>query len=335
MTTLKELSKIVGVHPSVISRVINEDPTLKIKDSTRQKIKDTVKKMKYQPNQMARNLKLNRTNMLGMVIPDIANPVYSEIIKGAESEADKQGFSLLIYSEHNKKKNDFLKLINDNHVDGLLIASHNLDKSAFKELEDSNKPFIFVNGKYSNSKNYVVLDDKEAGRIATEHLIEFNHTSILHISGPIYADSAIQRLQGFREALHNKNYNFTSNSVIESQYTIESGYEAMIKIIHSKKMPTAIFAANILIALGALKALKEHNINVPDDVSVIGLHDTYFTSILSPSLTTIKLPLFELGKKSVENIINMIIKNQDTQPGQIIQGAKLIQRESTAKLDNE
>lgn len=331
MATLKEISQIVGVHPSVISRVLNDDQTLKIKDSTRKKILQTVKELNYQPNRMARNLKMNKTNMLGIVIPDIGNPVYSDIIKGAESEANANGYSLLIYSEHNKKKNEFLKLIKDNHVDGLLIASHELEHEIILELESSKKPFVIVNGKHSSSDNYVVLDDKAAGKLATEHLIELGHKHITHISGPIYADSAIQRLQGYREALHQNNYDFKSANVIESQYTIDSGYEAMKEIIKNHTLPTAIFAANILIALGALKAMKEYEIKVPDDISIIGLHDTYFTSILSPSLTTIQMPLFELGVNSVKSILQNI-EDKQASPGKIIHGASLIKRESTAEF---
>lgn len=328
VTTLKEISKMVGVHATVISRVINEDPTLKIKDSTRKKIIETIEELNYRPNRTARNLKLNETKMLGIVIPNISNPVYSEIIESAEDKSSQLGYSLLIYSEHNKEKYEFLKLVRDNHVDGLLIASHDLDNYAIEELKKSEKPFVIVNGKRKDVENYVVLDDKAAGKIATEYLIKLNHKHIAHISGPTYADTAIQRLDGYKETLCANGIEFDSSLVLKDQYSMESGYKMMEKLMDFKKRPTAVFAGNILIAMGVLQFILDNDSSIPEDFSVIGVHDAFFTSILQPSLTTVQMPLQKMGEIGAVNLVNDI-QNKESQKSIIIPGAELIIRNST------
>lgn len=328
MVTLKEISKIVGVHATVISRVINGDPTLKIKDSTRKKILETVKELNYKPNRVARSLKLNETKMLGIVIPNISNPVYSEIIESAEEKSGQLGYSLLIYSEHNKEKYEFLKLVRDNHVDGLLIASHELDDYSIKELKKTEKPFVVVNGKRTDIDSYVALDDKKAGKIATEHLIKLNHRYIAHISGPAYTGTAIQRLEGYKEVLCDNNIELDSSLILKGQYSMESGYKMMNELMKLKKKPTAIFAGNILIAMGALQFILDNDLSIPENFSVVGVHDTFFTSILRPSLTTVRMPLKEMGKTGIVNLVKTI-QNKKTQKGVIIPGAELTLREST------
>lgn len=328
IATLKEISKLVGVHATVISRVLNGDPTLKIKDSTRKKILDTVEELNYKPNRAARNLKLNETKMLGIVIPNISNPVYSEIIESAEAQSAQLGYSLLIYSEHNKEKYEFLKLVRDNHVDGLLIASHELDDYAIEELKKIGKPFVLVNGKRNDIENYVALDDKTAGQIATEHLLSLNHKRIAHISGPTCTSTANQRLEGYKETLSVHHIEVDSSLIVKGQYSMESGYYLMTHLMNLQKRPTAVFAGNILIAMGVLQFILNNDDIIEKDFSVIGVHDTFFTPVLHPSLTTVHMPLKEMGKTAIVNLVKTI-ESKESQNGVIIPGAELVLREST------
>lgn len=332
LITIKEVAKKAGVHPSVVSRVLNKDHTLKIKDSTRKRIINIVDELEYVPNHSARNLKKNETKMIGMVIPDFNNPVYSSIIHGAESQATEEGYSLLVYSMEQKemKKNYFSHLI-EGRIDGLLVAiSKTEDKDIF-ELQSIGKPFVLVNRFMKGIENYVVLDDKNAGRTATAHLKDMGHSKIAHITGPLTTGTGSQRMEGFKEELLKGGLEIPDEYIQKSSYTIEDGYHSMNILLNLENPPSAVFAANILISLGAMKAIQDRNLKIPGDISVIGIHDVMFAATLYPPLTTVKMPLYEMGQKAVGKIISMIKDKSDPEAskGIIIKGEELIEREST------
>lgn len=334
MVTLKDVAKLAGVHSSVVSRVVNNDSELKIKEETRKRIQEAIKELDYRPNLFARNLKKRETKMLGMVIPDFSNPVYASIIHGAEDQAAIEGYNLLVYSMKQKglEKNYFSHLL-ENRIDGLLIANSESDDKEILNLKKANKPFVLVNRIISGINNFVILNDELGGKLATKHLSGLGHKRIAHISGPLFTGTGLKRFQGYREGLKEGNIDFVSSYVQESQYTIESGYQSMQALLNLPTPPTAVFASNIMVSLGAMKAIDDHGLSIPNDISIVGFHDVYIASTLSPSLTTIEMPLYEMGKESVKKLISVIQEQEiEEEPGLIISGASLIVRESTAPL---
>ncbi|WP_172840482.1 LacI family DNA-binding transcriptional regulator [Virgibacillus phasianinus] len=335
MVTLKDVAKSAGVHPSVVSRVVNNDDGLHIKEDTRRRILDTIKELNYRPNQSARNLKKNETKMLGMVIPDFSNPVYASIIHGAEDQAAMENYNLLVYSMKQKglKKNYFSHLLED-RIDGLLIANSESDDTEILELQKTNKPFVLVNRLINGINNYVVLNDELGGKLATKHLTELGHKRIAHITGPLFTGTGLRRFQGYRQGLREADIEFNSSHVQESEYTVESGYASMQKLLNLPELPTAIFASNIMICLGAMRAIYDKGLSIPEDISIVGIHDTFFGSSLFPSLTTVKMPLYEMGAESVKKLIASI-KGDERENGQglTIKEASLIVRDSTRELD--
>ncbi|MFD2830554.1 LacI family DNA-binding transcriptional regulator [Corticicoccus populi] len=335
MTTIKDVAKRAGVHPTVVSRVLNKDQTLKIKDSTRERILETVKELNYFPNRSAQNLKRNETKMLGMVIPDFANPVYSEIIHGAEDQAAKEGYNLMVYSMKQKgtEHNKFSHLI-EGRTDGLLIAISESEDQEIVELQESKKPFLLINRMIPGINHYVVLDDEFAGKLATDHLIQLGHRKIAHITGPFDTGTGKTRFNGYKQAMHSNELEILNDYVQESSYSIESGYSAMKKLLALKEPPTAVFAGSILAALGAMRAAYEAGRTIPNDFSLVSIHDVPFADALQPPLTTIKMPLYEMGQEAVKNLVQLIKK--DTQSTHLtINGAELIKRNSTAELLSE
>jgi DNA-binding LacI/PurR family transcriptional regulator len=155
-------------------------------------------------------------------------------------------------------------------------------------------------------ENYVILDDEYAGREATEHLIKLGHKNIGHITGPSDTGTGKARLSGFENAMKHHNLNVPQENIEESSYSIEDGYYAMKKLLDLKEPPTAVFAGSILIALGAMRAINEANYTIPKDFSLISIHDVPFAPALHPSLTTVKMPLHQMGKEAVRNLISVI-----------------------------
>lgn len=331
LVTLKDVAKFVGVHPSVVSRVINNDHNLKVRESTRNRILSAVEELNYQPNQSARNLKMNKTKMLGMVIPDFSNPVYASIIHGAEDQAAAQGYNLLLYSmkQRGLDKNYFSHLL-ENRIDGLLIANSASDDTEVQNLQQTNKPFVLVNRFINGIEQYVILDDKYGSSLATKHLADLGHTNIAHITGPLYTATGLKRFQGFRESLKEENISFNSNYIQESEYSITSGYDSMEKLLDLPEPPTAVFAASVLISIGAMKAIHDRKLKIPDDISIVGFHDFEFSSALSPALTTVKMPLYKMGQEAVKKLILVVQGDKkDGMRGLKIDGGSLIVREST------
>ncbi|MEK5230594.1 LacI family DNA-binding transcriptional regulator [Lysinibacillus sp. FSL K6-0232] len=334
MTTLKDVAKLAGVHPSVVSRVLNNNDTLHIKPETRQRIMDAVRESNYEPNQAARNLKNKETKMLAIIIPDFSNPVYAEIIKGAEKEAIKKGYTLIVSTLQQEKKNMTQQLLSlQTKVDGLLIGSITNEQEMTRTLNKFKKPFVIFNREVESVNNSVLLDDLTGSRIATEYLIELGHEKIAHIAGPLFTSTGLMRLKGYRESLNKYGLEYHAHFVQESDYSLQGGFAATKRLLQDQTGCTAIFASNILIALGVLEALHSEGIRVPEDISVVGFHDVFFANTIHPPLTTVELPLSKLGEVAVEKLIatlkgEHVIMEEKT----IITGGKLIERSSVKRI---
>lgn len=338
MITIKDVAKKAGVHPSVVSRVLNKDVTLKIKKETRDRILITVEELGYVPNHSARNLKRNETMMIGMIIPGFSNPVYSSIIHGAENKAAEEGYNLLVYSKDQKGiGNNYFSHLIEGRIDGLLIAVSEFEDKDIKELAELDKPFILVNRFVEGIENHVVLDDEKAGYMAANHLIELGHTDIAHITGPFEIGTGINRYKGFKDGIKDGGIELKAEYIRKSAYTIQSGYDEMNQLLKLEGPPTAVFAANIMISLGAMRAVQEKGLEIPTDISIIGIHDVAFAPVLNPPLTTIKMPLYEMGEAAVKKIVENIkgkSSNKDME-GIIIEGGELIVRDSTKAFTPE
>lgn len=289
---------------------------------------EAIKELNYRPNANARSLKNRKTMMLGMVIPDFLNPVYGEIIRGAELQASTEGYHLMVCSMIKDSKYNYLSLLREGRIDGLMVANSEFEDSSISELEQADMPFILVNRLTSEAHDYVVADDTYAAKLAVNHLIELGHTKIGHLSGPLFTGTGTERFQGYRAALKEAGIDFLPSYLHESGYTMESGYEGMKKLLEQDDRPTAVFAANVMSSVGAIQAIKEKGLSVPGDISVVGVHDVFFTSMIDPALTTVKMPLFEMGVEAVKSLTKKL-SGEKKGVSVRIPGAELIVRKST------
>jgi LacI family transcriptional regulator len=329
--TLIDVATLAGVDRSVVSRVINGDPNLNIRPETRQRVLATIEKLDYRPNAAARSLRTARAFMFGLFIPDFANPVYAEIIKGAEIAAGELGYALMTASSAGIRlgRDHYIDLLAQGRVDGMLFAGdesgHELEQ--FRTLR---LPWVLVNRRIEGSRRYVILDDERGSQLAVEHLTGLGHRRIAHIAGPETADTARRRRAGYASAMTSAGLPVDPRLIVHADYTPAGGTAAMSTLLGQAERPTAVLVANVASAVGALHAAHELGLSVPADVSVVAIHDMPLASHLVPALTTVRMPLSELGRRAIELLATREPADDITEI--VTEPVDVIIRESTAPL---
>jgi LacI family transcriptional regulator len=305
---LADVAREAGVGTSIVSRVLNRDPTVSIRPETRARIEEAARALNYRPNAFARGLKLRRTMTVGVVIPHLAYPVNAEIIKGAERRAALAGYVTLLADadEFLQSGEAYRRLLLEQRVDGLLIASASTSEMLLSELAESGLPFVLANRRVPHLGPSVTVDDAKGTEIAVRHLLELGHRGIAHITGPRDADTARRRATGFRSAMRLARLGVPASYIVEAPYEEEGGLRAMERLLALANPPTAVVVWSLAAAVGALAAAKRLGLSVPADLSLVGFHDAPLAEYLDPPLTTVRMPLGEMAERGVEMLLQMI-----------------------------
>ena len=330
--TLKEIAALAGVTSPTVSRVLRGSPETRVSQETREKILRFADEMNYRPNILARSLKNQSTNVLNFFVPYIGSLVFPEIIRGAEKAAIEGNYSLFIshLDEDSLRNKRYLTLIQDRLIDGMILAIAGEADNVIEELANANAPFMLVNRKVPFSQNYVTVDDTAGVRLGIRHLVELGHTKIGYISGRLNIETAARRLQGYRDALAEFDIAYDETLVEESSWAAFSdGKHSLLKLL-ARTRPTAIFADNQTIAVGAMAGLQVSGLKIPQDISVIALHDSPLAAIAVPPMTVVKMPLYEMGYMAVKALIDMIT-GRDTIVPLVLPPVGLIVRNSTGR----
>jgi DNA-binding LacI/PurR family transcriptional regulator len=307
----------------VVSRVINSDDRLVIKQETRARVLAAIQELNYHPNAAARSLRTAQSGAYGLLIPDFANPIYAEIIKGAERAATEQDALLLVGTAFSDRPERYVQMLASGRVEGLLLAADLAQKSIVEGLISTGRPIVSVNQRIRGIDRAVVADDERAARIAVKHLVELGHRSIAHIRGPAGSDTATRRLNGYRRAM--RTAGLQPGPVVGSGYTSEHGRAAMTELLEHEPRPTAVLVANVAAAMAALSVARHAGVRVPDDMSVIAIHDIPLAANLLPALTTVGMPLQEMGRVALAALTDGL-----TGVTVVREPTELIIRESTA-----
>lgn len=327
-STIADVAALAGVDRAVVSRLITDDPRLRIRESTRQRVLDAIRDLDYQPNVTARSLRTARTDMLALLVPDYANPAYGEIIKGAEGAAAAVGSSLLTASMQvaDASFERYLQQLGHGRVDGLLLAAGGTGGPPEDELEQLGLPWLCVNRTGPGRRRYVVLDDERAVGLAVGHLLALGHTRLGFVAGPADSDSAERRRLGYIAAMEAAG--LEPSAVGYADYTPEGGAAAMAQLLGRDDRPTAVVVANVASAIGALHTARLAGVRVPDDLSVIAIHDLTISAYLDPPLTAVRMSLAGLGARAVDLLLT---RDPDEPVHEVVAGpVDLIQRGSTA-----
>jgi len=336
MTTIKDVAKTAGVSVGTVSNVLNNLET--VTEKNKQKVMQAIKELGYKPNKIAASLSKKKTMNVGLIIPDVSSPFYSDLIKGVTENLDVNGYNVFLCSSSNdiKKESKILKDLVSMWIDGIImipVYSNNRDINEIKKID---VPMVLVNREIAGIKTDMVVFDNFGGAYeATNFLIKNEFKKIIILSGPKSLSSFEERLLGWKAAMEENNL-FKKNYIFSGDFSIESGYEMMMNALKSLKKIDAVFAASDLIALGALNALEEKNINVPDDISIIGFGDIYLSKFLKPSLTTIRRPFYNIGKTAVLILLERIkSKSEKKEPIKFVIKGKLEIRNSVKLKGNQ
>ncbi|WP_101789464.1 LacI family DNA-binding transcriptional regulator [Nonomuraea indica] len=324
--TLADVAALARVDRAVVSRVVNKDATLNIRPETRERVLAAVEQLGYRPNVAARSLRTARAHMFGIFVPDFANPVYAEIIKGAEAEAAAQGYVLVTGSATGAGLGGYMDRLGQGRVDGLLLAGAGGESGLVEQLDRAGIPWIMLNHRSRSVRRSVVLDDERAAALAVEHLARLGHRRIGHLAGPAGADTATRRSAGYSAAM--RDAGLPEGPIVAADYTPAGGAAAMATMLAAAEPPTAVFVANVASAIGAMEAVRKAGLEIPREISIVAVHDLDLASYLFPALTTVRMPLAELGRRGVTLLGRL---QPDEAVAEVLDGPiDLIQRRSTA-----
>jgi LacI family transcriptional regulator len=330
-STLKDVANLAQVSVPIVSRVLAGSPQVRVSTETRERILKAADSLAYRANSAAKSLKLRRTYTLALLLPDVGNPVSPEIVRGVEAGAHSFGYSAFTrhLDEMAVSERLYVKWLQEGRFDGLILATAQVEDSVIEDLVRSGLSFVLINRREASTNRHVTVDDTAAARIAVKHLVELGHRKIAHLAGLRMYDTALRRLKGYREELAANGIAYDPSLVQEHSWnTWEAGRTAMTKLLQRSERPTAVFAGNLMGAVGALSALKEAGVRVPAEISLIGLHDSPIAEVLYPPLTVVRMPLYEMGRCAAGMLINILEERPGRTP-QVLPPDGLVIRRST------
>ncbi len=309
--TIADVASEAGVHPSTVSRVLNDHAGTTVRPATRERVVAVAERLGYRPSAIARGLRLQQTMTLGMLVPDITNPFFSPMIKGAEEAALARGYNMILCNSEDDPEREaaYLRLLRQRQVDGLLIASSQMADQTIAELRDQEElPFVLLNRATRVAGDLaVVVDNRAAALEAVAHLATLGHRRVGHIAGPQTTTTGSERLEGYRAGLLAFGLMDDPALVVEAEaFSVEAGSAALAKMLASGSRPTAVFAANDLIAIGIYQRLRDVGVVVPRGMSVVGFNDIPLAGLLEPALTTVRVPQLEMGAAGADLLIDRL-----------------------------
>jgi DNA-binding LacI/PurR family transcriptional regulator len=333
--TLRDVADYAGVSITTVSNVVRDWPY--VSQSMRERVKEAIAKLGYSPHVVAQGLRTGQTQVLAFVVPDLSNPYFAEIVAVAEDIARQYGYTLLVFNSHEDadREAECVQRAASRWADGLLISHTTKTRHSSEFWAQFDTPVVAVDripADYSGPQ--CALDNRRAGELATLHLIELGHQHIAHIAGPQSARPAVDRQAGYQQALADRGIPWQRILYTSDLWGPTDGYQLTSELLQGEEIPTAIFASNDRVAIGALHAITDQGLRVPEDISLVGVDDIEISEHLNPPLTTIHQPLDHLSQQAVEMLIGLI---RDEPPPEVavLLEPELIVRRSTARPRTE
>jgi LacI family transcriptional regulator len=308
--TLKTIAQEAGVSITCASNIIN-GKTREYSEHTIKKIQKIAKDRQYIPNTIARSMKTNSTMTLGLILPDITNPYYPELAKSIEETAYDFGYNIIYINSNDniKKEKEAFTLLIERMVNGIIYVPSFNTTEISPEIEKCHIPIVMVDRaiEIKGIAGTVSSNDRLGAELATQYLVDHGYRNIFFISGEQQSVKTSDRILGFSDTLVRNNIPFDEGCIAKGDYSVEFGYQATQKFLNSHRCD-AVFTASDTLAIGALQALNANNIKVPDTVALIGYDNIYFSKYLSPPLTTVEQPKYEMGIAAVQMLVKIIEK---------------------------
>ncbi|MBM7598984.1 LacI family transcriptional regulator [Virgibacillus halotolerans] len=324
MSTIRDVAKLAKVSVATVSRVINESGYVNVK--TKQKVEEVIEELDYRPNDVARSLFKGKSKMIALFVPDIMNPFFPELARAVEDITNKHGYTFILCNtdNDNKKEMAYMNALLQKSIDGMILVSNTMTAS---QIKDTKVPIISLDRKTRSDLISVTVNNREGARQAVGYMKELGCKRIAHIAGPDSASSARSRMEGYLNEVQEEKW-FSNSFIRAGNYSIDEAYKVTKTLLKDNPNIDGIFVANDLMAVGVLKAAASLKIKVPDELSVISFDGIKLGETTSPALTTMAQPIYHIGKRAAEILLEKIEK-----PGTVIQSeehqVQLIIREST------
>jgi LacI family transcriptional regulator len=326
--TIFDVAKLAGVSISTVSRVLNGRD--RVHPETRQRIQEAIRHLDYEQTAPARALATRRSETLGLVIPQVNDPFFYQIVRGVEDATSASGYSLLIASQPRQDgSRRHLKALRRRFVDGIVVVAIDVSAEEVRELQDRGVPLVLVQMMMGDGVPAFTVDNYGGARALVEHLIsEHQYRRFGYIAGSDYTPDNLERLGALKATLAENGLALPPEYVVQGDYLRGSGYEAMVRLLSLEERPEVVFAANDQMAGDAMLALRERHLRVPDDIAVVGFDDVHFASYMTPALTTVHQPSYELGFRAAATALAAAHQGQPPEPKQTILPTRLVVRQS-------
>lgn len=327
--TIREVARAAGVSVATVSRVVN-NASNHVRPDTRDRVLAAIGRLRYEPNLVARGLKKRVTRTVGLIIPDISNPFYPAIARGIEDVASRAGLGVLLCNTYEDlgKERAYLALLNTRMVDGLIFATVGANTAHLRMLRRRGVPAVLVaRAPAGVGIDAVLVDNRRGARDATAHLIRLGHRDIAFIGGPDSLAVEVEREAGYREALAEAGISPNPRLRFNGGFRAEGGAAAVRALLERRERFSAIFAANDLMAIGAMEELRHRGRRIPHDVAVVGFDDITFASLVEPRLTTVAQPKYRMGCLAMERLLHLL-GGGDRRPRRLVLEPKLVVRDS-------
>jgi LacI family transcriptional regulator len=327
---MRDVAERAGVSVTTVSHVINE--TRPVSDELRERVLVAINELGYQPNILARSLRRGKTHTIGMIVPDSANPFFAEVARGIEDTSFKHGYNLVLCNSDGdlSKETIYIDVLTEKRVDGILFVAAGTSTEHIRSLRERGMPLVVVDRELPGvAVDSVLTDNARGGWLATSHLIELGHRRIGCITGPSDVTPSADRITGYRQALREAGIPLDAALIVKGDFQFESGYRAAHQLLAMDDPPTAFFACNDLMAVGAISAALERGYRVPIDLSVVGFDDVPLASFNNPPLTTIAQPKYEMGVLAATMLLERL-GDGDMAPRRQLLDTSLLIRQSTA-----
>lgn len=332
MPTIRDVAKRAGVAPITVSRVINHSGY--VRQKTRERVKAAIAELAYVPNTLARSLRSKRTNTLGLILTDITNPFWTTVARGVEDAASDAGFNVIFCNtdESEAKQDKYLRVLLQKRVDGVLLVPARSTAEPIEFIRKQDTPVAVLDRRVPDAQADVVRGDSEGGAYQLVRLLlSLGHRRIAMLSGPQGVSTAEDRVAGYRRALVEAGLDASAELVQHGEFTQASGYEMTQQVLTATLRPSALFAANNFIALGAIRALRDAGLQVPEDMALVGFDDLSPALVGDPFLTVAVQPAYEMGQRATEVLLARLSGQVPEEYQEIVLPTEVIVRKSSGQ----
>ncbi|MGS0495892.1 LacI family DNA-binding transcriptional regulator [Pseudoalteromonas mariniglutinosa] len=332
MATIYEVSKLAGVSLATVSRVMNNNAN--VSDATRKKVTRAMTELGYRPNSIAQSLASNCSNSVGLLVSELQGPFYGPMMSGIETAFRKQSKHVIIAAGHSdeEREQQAIEFLISRNCDGLILHVEAISDDYLIELSKGKTPFVLINRYIEElSSRCIILDNVKGGYLAAKYVLEQGHTDIAYISGPLWKKDAQDRLAGHKQALAEYNLNFNEQLLYQGDFMEDSGATGFQHLHNNAPQFTALICANDEMATGAMATAREYKIKLPEQLSIMGYDNVFFTRHISPPLSTINYPISAMGRMAADWVLSNVY-HKNTSPLQTLFEPELIIRQSVLAI---